>query len=146
MPQVTKHISNNLVTVSYPVREAVLDITKAEHDLIMMFSQEKVKMIKFIRGQYNLGLYDAKQVVDTVIASAEVKPEVQVNLITAGETEVDWSKVKEGTWIHVRDNEYDSWIQREFIAYDQYKYYRFLCEDNLEGTVGWKYAKLLSSM
>ena len=147
MPTVIKHTTNNLVTVSYPVREATIDITHAEHSLILDFSHEKVKMIKFIRAQYNLGLYDAKQVVDTVIASAEVKPTIQVNLIAeAGETEVDWSKVKEGTWIHVRDNEYDSWIQREFIAYDQYKYYRFVCGDNLEGTVGWKYAKLLSAM
>ena len=73
MPTVTKHTSNNLVTVSYPVREAVLDITHAEHELIMMFIHEKVKMIKFIRAQYNLGLYDAKQVVATVIASAEAK-------------------------------------------------------------------------
>ena len=73
MPQVTKSTSNNFVSVSYPVREAVLDITHAEHELIMMFIHEKVKMIKFIRAQYNLGLYDAKQVVATVIASAEAK-------------------------------------------------------------------------
>ena len=142
MPTVTKHTSDNLVTVSYPVREAQLEITHAEHALILMFSHEKVKMIKFIRSQYNLGLYDAKQVVDTVIASAENKPEVQLQS-TSEETEVDWSKVKEGTWIYVRDNEDDPWLKRVFTVYNQYKYYRFVCAGlNVEGSVGWIYAKL----
>ena len=68
MPKVTQ--LDSCVEVSYPVREATIEITHAEHALIMMFSHEKVKMIKFIRAQYSLGLYDAKQVVDTVIASA----------------------------------------------------------------------------
>ena len=151
MPKVTKHTSNNLVTVSYPVREAVLDITKAEHDLIVAFSQEKVKMIKFIRGQYNLGLYDAKQVVDTVIASAEAKPEVQVNLIAkAGETEVDWNKVKEGTRIFVRDSETEPWDIREFlyISYGDKAGMPIVCRNSRDPQtiVHWKYAKLLSPM
>ena len=60
MPTVTKHTSKNLVTVSYPVREVQLELTIAEYELILLFRTEKVKMIKFIRGQYNLGLYDAK--------------------------------------------------------------------------------------
>ena len=141
MPNVTKHTTNNLVTVSYPVREAQLELTLAKYDLILMFRTEKVKMIKFIRSQYNLGLYDAKQVVDTVITSAENKPEVQLQS-TSEETEVDWSKVKEGTIIYVRDNEHDSWLKRVFTVYNQYKYYRFVCADNLEGSVGWQYAKL----
>lgn len=98
-------------------------------------------MIKFIRSQYNLGLYDAKQVVDTVIASVENKPEVQLQS-TSAETEVDWSTVKEGTLIYVRDNEHDSWLKRVFMAYAQYKYYRFVCADNLKGAVAWQYAKL----
>lgn len=144
MPQVTKHSSNNLVTVSYPVREAVLDITKAEHDLIVSFSQEKVKMIKFIRGQYNLGLYDAKQVVDTVIASVEVKPEVKPEdeWVSSG---INWSAIAPGTVIYVRDSEHESWIQRKFIAYDCSFYYRFTCKDDLEGAVVWKYAKLINA-
>ena len=165
MPQVTKHSSNNLVTVSYPVREAVLDITypvreavlditKAEHDLIVMFSQEKVEMIKFIRGQYNLGLYDAKQVVDTVIASVEVKPEVkpdvQVNLITAGETEIDWSTIKEGTRIFVRDFKTEPWDIREFlyISYGDKAGMPIVCRNSCDpqAIVHWKYAKLLSPM
>ena len=74
MPKVTQ--LDSCIEVSYPVREATIKITHAEHALILMFSREKVKMIKFIRSQYNLGLYDAKQVVDTVITSAENKPEV----------------------------------------------------------------------
>ena len=150
MPKVTKHLSNNLVTVSYPVREAVLDITKAEHDLIMMFSHEKVKMIKFIRWQYNLGLYDAKQVVDTVIASAEAKPEVQVNLIAAGETEVDWKTIQEGTRIFVRDFETEPWDIREFlyISYGDKSGMPIVCRNSCDpqAIVHWKYAKLLSPM
>lgn len=148
MPKVTNHPSNNLVTVSYPVREAVLDITKAEHDLILMFSHEKVKMIKFIRSQYNLGLYDAKQVVDTVIASSEDKPEVQVNLIaTASETEFDWSKVPAGTVIYVKDYLDTDWCLSEFIRYSPNESYPFTCktfEDDEDSH--WKYAKLGSPM
>ena len=152
MPKVTKSTSNNFVSVSYPVREAVLEITHAEHALILMFSHEKVKMIKFIRSQYNLGLYDAKQVVDTVIASAEakseVKSEVQVNLIAeAGETEVDWSKVKEGTWIYVKDCLYGDWSQREFIRYNPDSVFSFVCKDfSYNKECVWQRAKLISPM
>jgi len=144
MPTVTKHTSNNLVTVSYPVREAVLDITHAEHSLILAFSHEKVKMIKFIRGQYNLGLYDAKQLVDTVIASAEVKPEVQLKS-SAVETEIDWSTVKEGTWIYVKDYLYEDWHKREFIRYNPDSVFSFVCKSSDEDTeCPWQRAKLIN--
>ena len=142
MPTVTKHTSNNLVTVSYPVREAVLDITHAEHALILMFSHEKVKMIKFIRSQYNLGFYVAKQVVDTVIAFAEAESQLRSS---SGGTETDWSKVQKGTRICVRDSEHESWTTREFIAYYQCEYYKFICSDDFEGSLGWKYAKLINN-
>lgn len=144
MPTVTKHSSNNLVTVSYPAREAQLDITHAEHDLILLFSNEKVKMIKFIRAQYNLGLYDAKQVVDTVIASAEVKPDVQLQN-SAAETEVDWSTVKEGTWVYVKDHLYEDWYKRKFIRYNPDSVFRFVCKclDN-EDPIVWQRAKLIT--
>jgi len=144
MPTVTKHTSNNLVTVSYPVREAVLDITHAEHALILAFSTEKVKMIKFIRAQYNLGLYDAKQVVDTVIASAEVKPEVQLQS-SAAETEVDWSTVKEGTLIYVKDYLYEDWHNREFIRYNPDSVFSFICKSSDDDTeCSWQRAKLIA--
>lgn len=148
MPTVTKHSSNNLVSVSYPVREAVLDITKAEHDLILMYSHDKVKMIKFIRSQYNLGLYDAKQVVDTVIASVEAKPDVKVHLITTkGEKEIDWSKVKEGTWIYVKDSLYEDWHRREFIRYNPDPVFSFVCKfSDSDKECVWQYAKLISPM
>ena len=145
MPTVTKHTSDNLVSVSYPVREAVLDITHAEHALILMFSHEKVKMIKFIRSQYNLGLYDAKQVVDTVITSAENKPEVQLQS-SAAETEVDWSKVKEGTWILVRDSEDEEWNKGRFVRLSESRIgYPFICNtlDSYDALC-WKYAKLIN--
>jgi len=145
MPNVTKSQSNNFVSVSYPVREAVLEITHAEHALILMFSHEKVKMIKFIRAQYNLGLYDAEQVVDTVIASAEVKPSVQLKS-TAEETEVDWSKVPEGTWIYVRDYETEEWNKRRFIKFTKKSTaFQFVCTTvDSFGTLSWKYAKLIN--
>jgi len=145
MPNVTKSQSNNFVSVSYPVREAVLEITHAEHDLILMFSHEKVKMIKFIRAQYNLGLYDAKQVVDTVIGSAEA--EAQLRNSSAGvETEIDWSKVKEGTWIYVKDYLYEDWYKREFIRYNPDSVYSFTCKSLDDDTeCVWQRAKLITN-
>ena len=146
MPTVTNPSSNNLVSVSYPVREAVLDITKAEHDLILMYSHDKVKMIKFIRSQYNLGLYDAKQVVDTVIASVEAKPDVKVNLIaTKGEKEIDWTTIKEGTWIDVKDCLYEDWHRREFIRYNPDSVFSFVCKAmDYDKECVWQRAKLIS--
>ena len=66
MSSVNQEPSSTLVTVSYPVREAQQEITKAEYNLILGLSQNKVMAIKFVRSQYNLGLYEAKQVVDTI--------------------------------------------------------------------------------
>lgn len=146
MPTVTKHTSNNLVTVSYPVREAVLEITHAEHALILAFSHEKVKMVKFIRAQYNLGLYEAKQVVDTVISTGALPSEThQVKgSSTNDETDwtIDWSTMPEGTRVCVRDHESRTWVKCELIKYCADDYYKFLCTDNLEGSMNWKYAKL----
>lgn len=54
------------VTVSYPTREAEQTITAAEYQLIRNLDQSKAIAIKFIGTQYNLGLYEAKQIVDTI--------------------------------------------------------------------------------
>lgn len=138
MPTVTKHTSNNLVTVAYQVRESVLDITHAEHALILAESSSahKVKMIKFIRGQYNLGLYDAKQVVDTVIETNE-------KLQTGVNSDVNWSEITPGTIICVRDHESDPWVERRFIAFHPDNYCEFLCGGDVHnGSEPWKYAKL----
>jgi len=145
MPTVTTHSSNNLVTVSYPVREAQLDITQAEHELILMFSNDKaMRMIKFISSQYNLSLHDAKQVVDTVIVSAENKPEVQLQGGTA-ETEVDWSAIPEGTWIYVKDHLYGDWDKREFIRYNPDSVFSFVCKSSDdEREITWQRAKLIN--
>lgn len=101
-------------------------------------------MIKFIRAQYNLGLFDAKQLVDTVIASAEAKPEVQLQS-SAAETEIDWSKVKEGTFIYVKDCLYRDWYKREFIRYNPDSVYSFVCK-NLDSNAEsiWQRAKLIT--
>lgn len=64
MASVCKH-SNGTVTVSYPTREAQQQVTLAEVELIRTIDN-KVRAIKFIRDQYKLGLYEAKQVVDTI--------------------------------------------------------------------------------
>jgi len=61
-------LSNGSIEVSYPVREVQLVITRAEHELVDSLDN-RVIAIKFIRAQYNLGLYEAKQVVDTIKAN-----------------------------------------------------------------------------
>lgn len=71
MPSVQLFIgeTKNIVEVSYPQREAKLAITAAEYDLITTaLKDRKVPAIKFIRVQYGLDLYEAKQVVDTIFA------------------------------------------------------------------------------
>jgi len=62
-------MSNQLITVSYPVKEDVIDITHAEYALILNLREDKIKVIEFIREQYNLSLYNAKQVVDTILCT-----------------------------------------------------------------------------
>ena len=60
---------NNTVTVSYPTKESQQDITKAEYALVVnLGSNGKIVAIKFIRSQYDLGLYEAKQIVETILA------------------------------------------------------------------------------
>jgi len=61
-------IPNGLIEISYPTRESQLCITPAEFTLISTVELNTVTAIKFIRAQYNLGLFEAKQVVDTARA------------------------------------------------------------------------------
>lgn len=65
MPSINRS-NNGLVTVSYATREAQQVVTSAEISMILAPSVSKVTAIKFIREQYKLGLYEAKQVVDTI--------------------------------------------------------------------------------
>lgn len=65
MPSITRN-NNGLVTVSYATREAQQTVTSAEIGMILAPGVSKVTAIKFIREQYRLGLYEAKQVVDTI--------------------------------------------------------------------------------
>ena len=68
MPSITRdHLATKMV-VSYPTREAQHVITDAEYRLIRNLEQNKVQAIKFIHEQYNLNLYEAKQIVDTVLS------------------------------------------------------------------------------
>ena len=71
MPRVTYYESTDRVVVHYPACEAVQTITRAEATLISTRALSAVTAIKFIRDQYKLGLYEAKQIVDTVRAVDE---------------------------------------------------------------------------
>lgn len=58
------------ISILYPVRYAVQEITKAEYDLILALHRlynDRVQAIKFIRAQYNLGLKEAKDLCDTIL-------------------------------------------------------------------------------
>ena len=65
MPSIAHNHSSSSVTVSYPMRKAQQTITLAELQLIQNLDHQKVAVIKFIR-QYNLGLHEAKMIVDTI--------------------------------------------------------------------------------
>ena len=76
MPSIRADSTGKSYIVSYQVREAQQVITAAEATLITNLNA--VTAIKFIRDQYGLGLYDSKQLVDTVRAhmhSASTKQE-----------------------------------------------------------------------
>lgn len=66
MPSTTYIACTNTVRVTYPVREAEQSITLAEANLIR--SIPTIHAVKFIRDQYSLGLYEANQLVKTVVA------------------------------------------------------------------------------
>ena len=68
MPSIRADANGKQYIVSYPVREAQQVITAAEVRLIKGI--DGTTAIKFIRDQYGLGLYEAKQVVDTVKIAA----------------------------------------------------------------------------
>lgn len=71
MPRVTYYENTDRVVVHYPEREAVQTITRADADLIADKQVNAMTAINFIRAQYKLGLYEAKQIVDTVRAADE---------------------------------------------------------------------------
>ena len=71
MPRVTHYESTDRVVVMYPAREAEQTITRAEATLISTRAVSTITAIKFIMVQYKLGLYEAKQIVDTVRAADE---------------------------------------------------------------------------
>lgn len=66
MPSINQDHATSQILVAYPTREAQQVITTAEYRLIRNLEAQKVLAIKFIREQYNLGLYEAKMIVDTV--------------------------------------------------------------------------------
>jgi ribosomal protein L7/L12 len=67
MPPIEISLINSTVVVSYPMRYAQQTITRAEYSAVRVMSEHRrVDAIKFIRDQYALGLYEAKQIVDTI--------------------------------------------------------------------------------
>lgn len=66
MPSINKEYDNSGVTISYPARETQLKITTAEYELVACTINNAVSCIKFIRSQYGLGLFESKQIVDTI--------------------------------------------------------------------------------
>lgn len=71
MSSTFKNSDGKTVTVSYPTQETKQIITQAEYDIVRSGSMNKVTLIKFIRSQYGLGLYEAKQVVETICDQPE---------------------------------------------------------------------------
>lgn len=67
MASIQRNTTNKTVIVSYPAREAQIEITEAEHDLIVRMHTDRITAIKFIRQQHSIGLYEAKQIVDTIL-------------------------------------------------------------------------------
>jgi ribosomal protein L7/L12 len=75
MSSVYQNESQNGVTVSYPAREETQTISKADYYAIRCMGKDnKIQAIKFIRMQTGLGLYESKQIVDTVMAHPDVLP------------------------------------------------------------------------
>lgn len=61
--------TNTGIEVSYPTRYDQHVVTRAEYDLINSLGNEhKVFMTKFVKNQYCIGLYEAKQIVDTIVS------------------------------------------------------------------------------
>jgi ribosomal protein L7/L12 len=56
----------NRIAIFYPTLVKQIDLTEAEIDLINNRQTNVVTLIKFVRAQYGLGLYDSKSIVDTV--------------------------------------------------------------------------------
>ena len=140
MPKVTKH--KNTVTVEYTPRTSTFTITKAEHDLIIAMQAYDLQMIDFIIDQYNIGVIAAEQIVNTVIEAHAINIKGSGN--EDREQKIDWSKVKKGTWIHVKDFHDAQWIRRAFIHFSAPSRKPFTClsEDGYYA-VTWKYAELI---
>lgn len=66
MPSIYVNKDNKFLSVHYPVREQEQKITDAEYWAVR--SMEKIPAIKFLRGQYGLGLLEAKNLVDVITA------------------------------------------------------------------------------
>ena len=67
MPSISSHYTENAVFVTYPVKEQEQKITTAEYQLIRSMGTCRFSAIKFVKDQYGLGLYEAKQIVETIL-------------------------------------------------------------------------------
>jgi len=64
-PTITR-LPDRKVEVRYPGAEFTLEITQAEYAVVRQLTT--VQATKFIRDQYQLGLYEAKKCVDTIVS------------------------------------------------------------------------------
>ena len=72
-PPTTTQLFDHKVEVRYPGEERSMEITYAEYN--MLPSLTTVQATKFIRGQYQLGLYEAKRCADAARAMHTQKQE-----------------------------------------------------------------------
>jgi ribosomal protein L7/L12 len=64
-PTVTR-LTDRKVEVRYPGADRTVEVTHAEYNVVTQLTT--VQATKFIRDQYQLGLFEAKQCVDTINA------------------------------------------------------------------------------
>ena len=64
MPSIYTNKDSKFLSVHYPVREQEQQITEAEYYAVR--SMDKIPAIKFLRGQYGLGLLEAKNLVEVI--------------------------------------------------------------------------------
>jgi ribosomal protein L7/L12 len=66
-PSTITRLPDRKVEVRYPGANSTLEITQAEYEVVKHLSA--VRATKFIRDQYQLGLYEAKKCVDAITSS-----------------------------------------------------------------------------
>jgi ribosomal protein L7/L12 len=77
------------ITVSYPTRESQQTMSKGDYFAVRSIGESnKIRAIKFVRMQTGLGLYESKQIVDTILSLPDVlkdhSPPASINQTSLG--------------------------------------------------------------